>query len=72
MVITMPDLAKKFDGKKYMWDGKEYSDDKSAEEAAGKYKEDKFEVEVIQEGDSYLVYTRRVAENVEVEGEAPV
>jgi hypothetical protein len=68
----MPDLAKKFDGKKYMWDGKEYSDEKSAEEAAGKYKETNFEVEVVQESDSYLVYTRRVAEEVVVEGEAPV
>ncbi len=72
MVITMPELAKKFDGKKYMWDGKEYSDNNSAEEAAGKYRQDKFDVEVIQEGDIYLIYSRRVAEAVVVEGDAPV
>ena len=68
----MPELAKKIDGKKYMWDGTEYKDKNSADEAAKKYREENFEVEVLQEGDVYLVYSRRVVEEVVVEGEAPI
>ena len=67
----MADLAKKIDGKKYMWDGKEYSDKGSAEEIAKKYQEHDFEVEVIEEGGVFLVYSRRVAEEVVVEGAPP-
>lgn len=67
----MADLAKKFDGKKYMWDGAEYSDKGSAEEAAKKYQDKNFEVEIIEEGDVFLVYSRRVVEEVVVEGAPP-
>jgi hypothetical protein len=68
----MADLAKKIDGKKYMWDGKEYSDRGSAEEAENNYLDKNFEVKVIEEGDIFLVYTRKIAEAVVVEGEAPI
>lgn len=67
----MADLAKKIDGKKYMWDGKEYPDRGAAEEVEKKYKEKEFETEIIEEGGVFLVYSRKIAEVV-VEGEAPV
>ena len=46
------DLARTFDGKKYMWDKATYEDKKSAEDTADKYKGDDFEVETIEEGGS--------------------
>ncbi len=49
------------DNKKYMWDGKEYTDEGGALKIADIYKKDKFEVQLIQEQDKYLIYTRRVA-----------
>jgi hypothetical protein len=67
----MPDLAKKIDGLKYMWDGEEYADKGAAEEVVNKYKGDNFEIQLIEEDGKFLVYTRREAEAV-VEGEAPV
>jgi hypothetical protein len=58
------ELARIFHGKKYMWDGKTYSDLKEAEEIALKYRNDHFEVETITEGGQYFVFTRRVAAEV--------
>jgi len=46
----MADLAKKIDGKKYMWDGKEYPDRGAAEEIEKKYKEKEFETRILEEG----------------------
>ena len=63
------DLARTFDGKKYMWDKATYEDKKSAEDRADKYKGDDFEVETIEEGHSYYVFTRRVVKEVVVEGQ---
>ena len=63
------EIAKVFDGKKYMWDGEEYEDESSAKEKAEKYKEDHFEVQVIagEEG-KFLVYSRRIAAQQSAEG----
>lgn len=69
--MEMADLAKKIDGKKYMWDGKEYPDRKAAEEVEKGYKSKEFETQIIEEGGVFFVYTRREAEVV-LEGEAPV
>ena len=63
------EIAKVFDGKKYMWDGEEYDDEKSAQEVADKYKEDKFEVQVVGGDDNkFLVYSRRIAAEQSAEG----
>ena len=67
----MADLAKKIEGKKYMWDGKEYPDRGAAEEVEKGYKEKEFETQIVEEGGVFLVYTRKIAEVV-LEGEAPV
>jgi len=60
------ELARIFQGKKYMWDGKAYSDRKEAEETARKYQSERFEVETITEDGQYFVFTRRVAAEVKV------
>ncbi len=56
----MPDIAKTQDGKKYMWDGKEYPTEIEADQAAQGYAKDGFEILRIVEGDGFLIYSRRV------------
>ncbi len=53
-------LSRKFHGKKFMWDGMNYENGEQAEGALKTYKADGFEVEMLAEGDQYLVYTRRM------------
>jgi len=63
------ELAKIINGKKFMWDGNDYPDEKSVLETAQKYKNDEFETEVFEEEQKYYVFTRRVVEEVVVEGQ---
>jgi len=56
----MPDLAKKIDGKKFMWDKSYYSTDEEAHEKMAQYRKDGFEAECLEEIGNYLVYTRRL------------
>ena len=66
------DLARIFNGKKFMWDGKVYTDEKERREISQKYKDDGFEVELVDEGGEYFLFTRRVVTEVVVEGTPPV
>ena len=68
----MPDVSKIINGKKFMWDGKVYESEKEAQEIKQKYKDDKFEVELVKEEQGYLLYTRRVVTEIVLEGEAPI
>jgi len=68
----MPDTSKKINGKKFMWDGKVHESEKEAQEIKQKYKDDKFEVELVKEEQEYLLYTRRVVTEIVLEGEAPI
>lgn len=65
-------LAKIINEKKFMWDGKDYPDKKSALDTAQKYKNDGFETEVIEEEGKYFVFTRRVVKEIVVEGQPPI
>lgn len=56
-----PALAKKFDGKKYMWDGQTYENEEDARKIAEAYEKDGFSVQVVPGSEIYLVYSRRVA-----------
>ena len=60
--------VKIINGKKFIWDGNEYPDKENASEIAQKYKNDGFETEVLEEGNKYFVFTRRVVKEVVVEG----
>lgn len=68
----MPDTSKIINGKKFMWDDKVYESEKEAQEIKQKYKDDKFEVELVKEEQGYLLYTRRVVTEIVLEGEAPI
>lgn len=67
----MPDVSKIINGKKFMWDGVVYESKKEAEATMQKYKDDNFEVELIEEEGKHLLYTRRVVTEIVVEGETP-
>jgi hypothetical protein len=54
-------LAKKVNGKKFMWDGVVYDSDESAQQVMEGYAKEGFEVEKVVEGGQFLVYSRRVA-----------
>ena len=60
-----------FDGKKFMWDGKPYDEEKDAREVIASYEKEGFETRMFKEEGKYLVYSRRVVTEVVVEGEAP-
>ena len=58
--MTIP-LARKVDGKKFMWDGGTYDSPEAAQKMMEDYAKDGFEVQMVEEGGQYLVYSRRVA-----------
>lgn len=60
-------LSKIFDGKKFMWDGGEYKDEKEANEILNKYKNDGFEVYLYKENEKFYVFTRREVKEVKIE-----
>jgi hypothetical protein len=54
-------LAKKFNGKKFMWDGVVYESDQQASQVLEDYAKEAFEVEKVADGGRFMVYNRRVA-----------
>ena len=65
--MTIP-LARKVNGKKFMWDGVVYDSDESARQVMEDYAKDGFEVEKFEEDGQFLVYSRRVATAAPTEG----
>lgn len=63
------DLSKKIDGKKYMWDGEVYASEGDADQAANEYGSRQFETRVLNEDGQFLVYNRKVVDEVIVEGQ---
>ena len=63
------DNFKIIDGRKYGWDGEEYESESAARENMEKYIKDGFETQLIEEDGKYLVYTRRVVTDIQIEGE---
>ena len=64
------ELARTFDGKKFMWDGRACTNEKEAKESGQTYEEDGFEVELVEEENQYFLFTRRVVTEVVVEGDS--
>jgi hypothetical protein len=58
--MTIP-LARKVEGKKYMWDGSTYDSKQKAYEVTVAYKANGFDTQVFEEDGQFLVYSRRVA-----------
>lgn len=60
-----------FNGSKFMWDNVVYDTKETAETTQQKYEQNKFEVQVVEHENKYLIYTRRVVTEVKVEGAPP-
>ena len=58
------DIAKHFDGKKFMWDRKTYSTETEALKVKEEYEKDKFETRMISEENNYFLFTRRVVTEI--------
>ena len=61
-------LAKKVDGKKFLWDGVVYDSDEQAQQIMEGYAKNGFEVQKFAEEGQFLVYSRRVATTAPSEG----
>lgn len=64
------DISRKFEGKKFMWDGAEYKEETEARSALGTYLSNGFDAKQIEEGGAFYVFTRKVVTEVKVEGNA--
>ena len=62
------DLARVFNGKKYMWDGRIYETTQDMKKTSEEYGKENFEVEEVEEEGKYYLFTRRVVTEVIVEG----
>ncbi|MBN2313253.1 MAG: hypothetical protein JXM79_04945 [Sedimentisphaerales bacterium] len=63
----MPDIAKKIDGKKFMWDKGHYSTEDEARQKMTRYENEGFEATCVEENGEYLVYTRRLVTEIVLE-----
>jgi hypothetical protein len=61
-----PNLAMISDGKKFMWDGQLYDTREEASRTGESYRNENFEIRMVEEGGKFLVYTRRVVKEVVV------
>lgn len=64
-----PSLARVSDGKKFMWDGRRFENSGEALQVAETYRNDGFEVRMVEEGGKFFLYTRRVVKEVTVTGQ---
>jgi hypothetical protein len=63
----MPNNSIVMNGKKFMWDGVDYPNGKEVAEKMQKYKNDGFEVEIVEEDRKSYLYTRRLVKEVIVQ-----
>ena len=63
------DLARLFDEKKYMWDGKTYSSMSEANDTKAEYEKNNFETRIVPEENSYFLFTRRVVTEIVIENQ---
>jgi hypothetical protein len=59
-----PNLSLVSDGKKFMWDGQFYTTREEATTVCEACQNDGFEVQVVEEGGKFLIYTRRAVKAV--------
>jgi len=67
--MSNPDLARISDGKKFMWDGQTFEKREEALQVAETYRNDGFEVRMVEEGGKVFLYTRRVVKEATAAGQ---
>jgi hypothetical protein len=63
------ELSRRFDGKKFMWDGETLADESKARQSAGKYETAGFRAQIVSEEPAFYVFTRREVKEAVVEGQ---
>jgi len=63
-------LSRRFEGKKFMWDGQAYTDEALAGEASSKYQADGFMTQTLREDGQIYVFTRKEVKEIVVEGKS--
>jgi hypothetical protein len=61
-----PSLTTIRDGKKFLWDGQLYETSEEASRVAQSYREENFQIQIVEEGGKFVVYTRRPVKEVAV------
>jgi hypothetical protein len=61
-----PSLTTMRDGKKFLWDGQLYETSEEASRVAQSYREENFQIQIVEEGGKFVVYTRRPIKEVAV------
>jgi hypothetical protein len=61
-----PNLTLISDGKKFMWDGQVYESREEASRIAESYQNENFQIQMVEEGGKFLVYTRRTVKEAAV------
>lgn len=56
-----PSAAMSWEGRKFLWDGRVYATADEAARVASGYEAERFEVRILEQDGTHLVYTRRVA-----------
>jgi len=59
-----PNRAVIIDGKKFLWDGQTFATHEEASRQAEAYRNDNFEVSLVEQEGEHLVYTRRIVKEV--------
>jgi hypothetical protein len=54
-----PNLVMTGDGKKFLWDGELYASKEEAERVAESYRNENFQIQMVEEDGKFLVYSRR-------------
>jgi hypothetical protein len=60
----MPNSSEKIDGKKFMWDEGDYSNESDAKVKIFRYEKEGFETRLVIKDGKFLVYTRRVVTEI--------
>jgi hypothetical protein len=61
-----PNRSVVIEGKKFLWDGRHFQQQAEAASVADAYKNDNFEVQMVEVNGTYLIYTRRVVKEIAV------
>ncbi len=61
------ELSRRFDGKKFMWDGETHADESKARLSANNYEKAGFRIEIVSEESAFYVFTRREVKETVVE-----
>jgi hypothetical protein len=62
------DLARRFEGKKFMWDGQSYAGEAQATEASSRYQTDGFQTQIVTEDGNGYVFSRKEIKEIPIEG----